>query len=276
MQNLSENKKSSFFYAFALLPKREREAMNDFYTFAHLSDEIADNTEKPIEEKKKEFADWKEQFNLGLKGKSHFYLLNRIGDIIREFNLDVEIFNDLFSGMEDDLNGKKITTFLELENYAYKVASTIGLVIIEILGYNNPDEKKFAVNLGKALQITNIMRDVKKDYFNSRIYIPEEIFEKYGYSAHALSELKYNDSFLKIMTSLGEKSHNFFDEAFSYFDDNDYKTLYPAVGMGKIYYELLRKIEDGNYNVLHNDFSVSKIKKLSIIFREIIKGKTGI
>ena len=276
MQNLSENKKSSFFYAFALLPKREREAMNDFYTFAHLSDEIADNTEKPIEEKKKEFADWKEQFYLGLKGKSHFYLLNRIGDIIREFNLDVEIFNDLFSGMEDDLNGKKITTFLELENYAYKVASTIGLVIIEILGYNNPDEKKFAVNLGKALQITNIMRDVKKDYFNSRIYIPEEIFERYGYSAYALSELKYNDSFLKIMKSLGEKSHNFFDEAFSYFDDNDYKTLYPAVGMGKIYYELLRKIEDGNYNVLHNDFSVSKIKKLSIIFREIIKGKTGI
>ncbi len=276
MQNLSENKKSSFFYAFALLPKREREAMNDFYTFAHLSDEIADNTEKPIEEKKKEFADWKEQFNLGLKGKSHFYLLNRIGDIIREFNLDVEIFNDLFSGMEDDLNGKKITTFLELENYAYKVASTIGLVIIEILGYNNPDEKKFAVNLGKALQITNIMRDVKKDYFNSRIYIPEEIFEKYGYSAHDLSELKYNDSFLKIMKSLGGKSHNFFDQAFSYFDDNDYKTLYPAVGMGKIYYELLRKIEDGNYNVLHNDFSVSKIKKLSIIFREIIKGKTGI
>ncbi len=276
MQNLSENKKSSFFYAFALLPKRKREAMNDFYTFAHLSDEIADNTEKPIEEKKKEFADWKEQFYLGLKGKSHFYLLNRIGDIIREFNLDVEIFNDLFSGMEDDLNGEKITTFLELENYAYKVASTIGLVIIEILGYNNPDEKKFAVNLGKALQITNIMRDVKKDYFNSRIYIPEEIFERYGYSAYALSELKYNDSFLKIMKSLGEKSHNFFDEAFSYFDDNDYKTLYPAVGMGKIYYELLRKIEDGNYNVLHNDFSVSKIKKLSIIFREIIKGKTGI
>ncbi len=276
MQNLSDNKKSSFFYAFALLPKREREAMNDFYTFAHLSDEIADNTEKSIEEKKKEFADWKEQFNLGLKGKSHFYLLNRIGDIIREFNLDVKIFNDLFSGMEDDLNGKKITALVELENYAYKVASTIGLVIIEILGYNNPDEKQFAVNLGKALQITNIMRDVKKDYFNSRIYIPEEIFHKFGYSSHDLSDLKYNDSFLKIMKFLGAKSHKFFNDAFSYFDDKDYKTLYPAVGMGKIYYELLRKIEDGNYNVLQNDFSVSKLKKLAIIFREIIKGRTGI
>ena len=250
--------------------------MNDFYSFAHLSDEIADNTEKSLEEKKKEFADWKEQFNLGLEGKSHLYLLNRIGSIINEFNLDVRIFYDLFSGMEDDLSGKKIIAFADLEDYSYKVASTIGLVIIQILGYENPDEKKFAVNLGKALQITNIMRDVKKDFSASRIYIPAELFNKYSYSVKELSDFTYNDSFLKIMKFLGKKAHYFFNEAFTFFDNKDYRTLYPAVGMGKIYFELLRKIEKGNYNIFQNDFSVSKSKKLKIIFREIIKGKIGI
>ncbi len=276
MQNLSENKKSSFFYAFALLPKKKREAMNDFYSFAHLSDEIADNSEKSIEEKKKEFEDWKEQFTLGLSGKSHLFLLNRIGEMISEFNLDVRIFHDLFAGMEDDLNGKQIKTFADLEDYAYKVASTIGLVIIEILGYKNPNEKKFAVNLGKALQITNIMRDVKKDYLNSRIYLPEEILEQYGYSIKELAEFNYNEPFLHVMKSLDEKAHSFFNEAFTHFDSDDYGTLYPAVGMGRIYFELLNKIEKGNYNIFANDFSVTKLKKLSIIFREIIKGKIGL
>ncbi len=276
MQNKSENKKSSFFYAFALLPKAKREAMNDFYSFAHICDEIADNPEKSIPDKINEFAEWKEQFELGLAGKSHCSLLNRIGNIVNTYNLSTDHFYELFSGMEFDLNQSKIVTINDLENYSYKVASTIGLITIEIFGYKNEKEKIFAVNLGKALQITNIMRDVKKDYMNSRIYIPQELFDKFGYSEKELADFTFNDSFRNLMKFLGSKSHYFFDEAFKHFDKKDYRTLYPAIAMGKIYYELLTVIESNNYNVFKEEFALSKKKKIALVVREIIRGKIGL
>ncbi len=273
MQNSSENKKSSFFYAFALLPKTKREAMNDFYTFAHLSDEIVDNPEKSTEEKTKEFSVWKSQFELGISGTSTIEVMNRIGEIIKEFNIDPQIIRELFSGMDDDLEGKEIETLHDLINYSYKVASTIGLITIEIFGYNNPGEKRFAVDLGKALQITNIMRDVKKDFMNSRIYIPKTFFTKYNYSVTELSTFKYNQAFYKLMSGMADIARSYFTSAFSTFDKSDYKTLYPAIAMGKIYFEILRKMEKKKFNIFNNDFSVSKNQKIYIVLREIAKGK---
>jgi phytoene synthase len=273
MQNSSENKKSSFFYAFALLPKTKREAMNDFYTFAHLSDEIVDNPEKSTEEKTKEFSVWKSQFELGISGTSTIEVMNRIGEIIKEFNIDPQIIRELFSGMDDDLEEKEIETLHDLINYSYKVASTIGLITIEIFGYNNPGEKRFAVDLGKALQITNIMRDVKKDFMNSRIYIPKTFFTKYNYSVTELSTFKYNQAFYKLMSGMADIARSYFTSAFSTFDKSDYKTLYPAIAMGKIYFEILRKMEKKKFNIFNNDFSVSKNQKIYIVLREIAKGK---
>ncbi len=273
MQNSSENKKSSFYYAFALLPKSKRKAMNYFYTFAHLSDEIVDNPNKSIEEKTKEFAEWKSQFELGLSNNSTIQLMNIVGEIIREFSINPQIIRELFSGMDDDLSGKEIITLDDLINYSYKVASTIGLITIEIFGYKNPDEKKFATDLGKALQITNIMRDVKKDFLDSRIYIPKVYFTKHNYTISELSAFKYNNAFYELMNDLATISKGYFTSAFSSFDKADYQTLYPAIAMGKIYFEILRKMEKKKFNIFYNDFSVSKIQKIYIVIREIAKGK---
>ncbi len=273
MNTKNENSKSSFYYAFALLPKEKREAMKIFYAFSHLSDEIIDNENDAKDEKLKKFETWENEFQKSLDGNGSDKLLNSLTEIINKYKIPRVYFYDLLAGIKSDLDFENIKTIAELERYAYSVASTVGLIIIHILGFTDERAKNFAIALGKALQITNIMRDVKTDYANGRIYIPLEILEKHGYTERELSASVYNDAFYSVMRELYEIARSYYAEADKYFPQSDYGTLYPAQAMGKIYFSLLEKIKKGKFNVFENRFSVSKLEQIKIVVTEIIRGK---
>ncbi len=273
MRDKKKNKKSNFFYAFAFLPEEKREAMNLFYSFSRISDEIVDNELFAIEEKYEKFVLWEKEFHLALENKSENKLLLSLSKMINEYKIPVEYFFELLAGIKSDLNFTQPKMFDELERYAYSVASTVGLIIIHILGYKNDKAEQYAINLGKALQITNIMRDVRKDFENKRIYIPKELFQLHSLNPDDLAKMKSANEFRMMMQTLYEKAKKFYVNAWQIFPEEDYGTLYPAQAMGKIYYEILKKIKKADFDVFREEIKIPKFKKAFIVAAETLRGK---
>lgn len=265
---------SNFLYSFSLLPKEKNEAINTVYSFCRKTDDIIDEEGESVEIKFSKISEWKNEFEKALlKGDSKFSLLNNLSRIIRKFNIPVEPFFDLIKGMEMDLKKNRYNTFGELLDYCYQVASTVGLMSIEIFGYNNPKTKDFAINLGIALQLTNILRDIKSDSERGRIYLPMEDLRRFNYSEKDLLANKYNEEFIKLMEYECKRAKIFYNEANKSLTEEDKGLMFAARIMEHIYFRVLRKIENNDYNVFEKKVKVSKLKKILITAGVYIKYK---
>jgi phytoene synthase len=142
---------------------------------------------------------------------------------------------------------------------------------IEVFGYKTKNAKDYAVNLGIAMQLTNILRDIKFDAQNGRIYIPEEDLKRFGYTEEDLLNSQYNDSFVELMKFECKRAREYFEKANNSFDKQDRKLLFPARIMQHIYFGILRKIEKMNYNVFGKKAKISKLRKLYITFGVYLK-----
>lgn len=260
-----ENKKSSFFYSFSMLPKEKNEAINTVYAFCRETDDIVDETDASAEMKRSRIHEWKSELEKAIKNEnSKFSLLNNVSRVIKKFKIPSEPFFELIKGMELDIAKNRYSTFGELNDYCYKVASTVGLMCIEIFGYKNPKTKDFAVNLGIALQLTNILRDIKTDARLGRIYIPLEDLLKFNYPESELLNFSYSEEFRKLMKFECDRAHSYYKKANESLDKKDKGLMIAARVMQHIYYGVLRKIEKKNYNVFESEVKVSKLKKIII------------
>jgi len=261
---IAKESKSSFYYAFSLLPSEKRDAMNTVYAFCRKTDDIVDEGNENEDIKYERLRRWKNEFEKALRGKSDYYLLNKLTNIIKQFNIPIEHFYELISGMEMDLQRKRYLNFDDLIQYCYKVAATVGLMCIEIFGYKNKSAKDYAINLGIAMQLTNILRDVGKDIDKGRIYIPQNDLIKFDYTEEELIQKKYNDNFKKLMAYESQNAFYFFEKAEQSIDFDDKPSLFPARAMQHIYFKLLKKIQSKDYDVLNNQIKVSTIEKAAI------------
>ncbi len=268
---ITQSSKTNFLYSFSLLPKDKYEAINTVYAFCRQTDDIVDNEMDSTELKFKKIREWKNEFEHALKGSSNYTLLNQVTKIIRNFNIPVEPFFELIKGMEADLQVSRYKDFNTLYQYCFRAAATVGLMCIEIFGYKTESAKQYAVNLGIALQLTNILRDVKFDALNGRIYLPEEDMKKFGYTEDDLMNFRYNDSFVELMKFECKRAREYFEKANDAFAKEDRKQLFPARIMQKIYFNILEKIEKMNYNVFSKKAKVSKLKKLYYTFGVFLK-----
>jgi 15-cis-phytoene synthase len=151
-KEIAKESKSSFYYAFSLLPRSKRDAMNAVYAFCRKTDDIVDEGNDSDDLKYEKLRKWRIELEKALKGTSEYPLLNKVATIIKQFNIPLEPFFELIVGMEMDLQRKRYLSFEDLTQYCYRVASTVGLMCIEIFGYKNKSTKDYAVNLGVALQ----------------------------------------------------------------------------------------------------------------------------
>ncbi|MFH0735280.1 MAG: presqualene diphosphate synthase HpnD [bacterium] len=254
--------KSSFYYAFNLLPKQKRDAMNTVYAFCRETDDIIDEGNEPDEIKYEKLRKWRTEFEKSFTGHSNYILLNKVATIIKQFNIPVEPFFELIVGMEMDLQKKRYLSFEDLTEYCYRVASTVGLMCIEIFGYKHKSTKDFAINLGLALQLTNILRDVKVDAERGRIYLPQQDLNEFNYSENDLFNSVYNTNFVNLMQKNSVRAHSYFDKADDSLNKDDKLSMFPARAMQHIYYALLKKIEKNNYNIFEKKISVSNFEKV--------------
>jgi len=264
-KEITKKSKSNFLYSFSLLPKEKNEAINTVYAFCRKTDDIVDDENENPERKYSRIIEWRKELEKALtNGNSKFSLLNKVNIVIRKFNIPVEPFFDLIKGMEADLKKNRYNTFGELMDYCFNVASTVGLMCIEIFGYNNPKTKDFAINLGIALQLTNILRDIKTDAEHGRIYIPLEDLRRFNYHEEDLFNNRYNDDFIKLMKYECERARFFYDEANRSLTKEDKGLMFAARIMEHIYFRMLKKIERRNYNVFERKVRVSNFNKIFI------------
>jgi phytoene synthase len=263
-KNIAKKSKSSFYYAFNLLPEEKRDALNVVYAFCRKTDDIVDENEDALDVKYEKLRKWRIEFERAFTGRSEFPLLNKLGKIISNFNIPLDPFFELIKGMEMDIQRDRYKSFDDLQLYCYRVASTVGLMCIEIFGYNHPSTKDFAIDLGIALQLTNILRDISKDAESGRIYLPQEDLKIFQYSETELISKVYNDQFKDLMKYETGRAKMYFNSATSHLDLDDKKTMFAARAMQHIYYKMLEKIISADYDVFNNNIKVSNFEKIGI------------
>ena len=263
-KEIAKKSKSSFYYAFNLLPNEKRDAMNTVYAFCRETDDIVDEGNETEEIKYEKLRKWRIELEKAVAGHSDYILLNKLGKTISQFNIPLEHFFELLKGMEMDLQYKRYLSFDDLVTYCYRVASTVGLMCIEIFGYKHKSAKDFAVNLGIALQLTNILRDIKKDSIKGRIYLPQEDLKTFGYAESDLLSHIYNANFVDLMVYETNRAQKYFDKATMNLDLDDKASMFAARAMQHIYHKLLEKIINADYNVFQKNIKVNKIEKAGI------------
>jgi phytoene synthase len=261
---ISKKSNSSFYYAFNLLPSSKRDAMTTVYAFCRQTDDIVDEDTGSIEEKGSSLTHWRIELESAFEGRSEYSLLNRLAGTIKQFKIPVEPFFELIKGMEMDLNLRRYDTFEQLRLYCYRVASTVGLMCIEIFGYKHRSAVEFAENLGIALQLTNILRDIKKDAEKDRIYLPLEDLHKFGYTEDELLNSVYNENFIKLMEFQVARAVEYFNKATQSLNREDKGNMFAARAMQHIYFRILKNIINEKYDIYNRNVNLSKFEKVGI------------
>ena len=263
-KEISKKSNSSFYYAFNLLPSAKRDAMNTVYAFCRQTDDIVDEGNDPASLKYEKLRKWRIELEKSFSGHSEYLILNKLSSTIQKFNIPLEPFFELLKGMEMDLQKNRYLTFDDLQLYCYRVASTVGLMCVEIFGYKHASTRDFAINLGIALQLTNILRDIKKDAENGRIYLPQEDLKKFNYNENDILNQTYNSNFTKMMKYESDRAKEYFDKATASLNIEDKAEMFAARAMQHIYYKMLGKIVDVDYDVYNNNIKVSTFQKVGI------------
>jgi 15-cis-phytoene synthase len=264
---ITRQSKTNFLISFKMLPEHKREAINTVYAFCRCTDDIVDD-EGDHDLKHARLRNWAQELERGFHGKSKHALLNKLSVIAKKFNIPVEHFYSLIHGMEMDLEKSRYESFDELHNYCYHVASTVGLMCSEIFGYRHESARDYAVNLGIALQLTNIVRDVRSDAEIGRIYLPHEDFVRFGYSEEELLQNIYNQAFINMMRFEVQRARDYYNLARQSLAYEDHEAFFAARIMDKIYFRILHKIEKKHYKVFDGKISISPATKLFIALRE--------
>ena len=260
---IEKNKRSNFYYSFLLLPKPKRDAINVVYAWCRTTDDIVDE-EESVKRKYVRLRLWSREFERSIEGTSRYPLLNKLSQIIQRFNIPLHHFHDLIKGMEMDLLKTRYATFAELREYCYRAASTVGLICTEIFGYKHEGAKEYAINLGIALQLTNILRDIRIDAMKGRIYLPLEDLERFGYSEEALLAGTYNEKFIRLMKFECERARSYFNVALEHLSEEDKPLFLAAQIMEAIYFRILQDIERAEYNVFAKRIRLLSLTKFFI------------
>lgn len=268
-QAITRKSASNLALAFCLLPKTTRDDMCALYAFCREVDDVSDEDAVPVEQRRSRLAAWREDIRDACTGGRPQFPVNReLQPVIEAYRLRFELFDELIRGCEMDLDTTRYATWEQLDLYCYRVASVVGLLSIEIFGYANPTCRDFAIALGKALQLTNILRDVKTDAARGRIYLPQEELARVGVTEDEILRGEFSPRYVELAASVARRAKGFYRTAARMLPPEDRRFMIAAELMGTVYWRLLRELERRNFNVFgQSPVRLGKLNKLGLIFR---------
>ncbi len=266
---ITRQSKSNLALAFISLGRERKRDITIFYAFCRVIDDIADSAELNVKEKRLRLAAWREMLRRARADEPS--LAHEMRSLIDKYSLSLDTTEEIIAGLEMDLSISRYATFEDLRVYCYRVASAVGLVSIEIFGYRNARCKEYALELGLALQMTNIIRDVGKDLRHGRIYLPQEDLARFDYPETELQNRQYNERFASLMKFEAERAREFFFRAAEALPPEDRRAMAPAEIMGSIYRGLLRRMELDKFRVFEKEYRLSKLEKASLIATQLLK-----
>ncbi|MCX6968308.1 MAG: squalene/phytoene synthase family protein [Verrucomicrobia bacterium] len=266
---ITRSSKSNFALAFLALPPERRRDLTTFYAFCRVIDDLADQPGRSPEEKKGQLSEWKRALSESFDGEPP--LAAEVRALRAKYGIGAELLAELIQGCEMDLVPARYQTSEDLLRYCYRVASVVGLASIEIFGYQNPATKEYAIELGYALQWTNIVRDVATDFANGgRIYLPLEDFARFGITPEDLALRKGGPRFGELMAFEAERAESFYARALAKLPPEDRHSLAPAEIMRRIYHRLLKKMRRDGFRVFEKEYRLGKLEKLAMAARVLL------
>ena len=266
---ITRQSKSNLALAFVSLgPERKRD-ITVFYAFCRVIDDIADSSEIDVAEKETRLAEWRRMLRAAAPGEPS--LASGVRRLIDKYSLAPEMLEEIIAGVEMDLHISRYATFEDLRVYCYRVASAVGLVSIEIFGYRNPACKEYAIQLGLALQLTNIIRDVGKDLRNGRVYLPHEDLARCGYSERELQDRQYNERFVDLMNFEAQRAEGFFTRAAELLPIEERRSMVAAEIMASVYHALLQRMKRDRFRVFEKAYALTKLQKAGRVTAQLAK-----
>ena len=256
---------SSFLFAFLFLSSKRRNALTALYAFCREVDDIADECEE-YDTGKKKLDWWRLEIDRMYNNKPQHPVTKALKLYIADYELDKAYFIEIIDGMEMDLNFTRYNSFKQLQLYCYRVASTVGILSAQIFGYKDSKTLKYAHNLGIALQLTNIIRDIGKDEKRGRIYIPLDELKKLNITEKEILQYIDHKKIRDLVESQTKRAHYFYRLAINNLPNKDKINQRPGLMMGNIYFVLLSKIaKNSPENILNQKTGLSNLRKILIV-----------
>ena len=261
--------KSNLALAFISLPRERRDDITVFYAWCRIIDDIADDPGQSVADRHAALNLWKRALHERVEGEPGLAIPVR--SLIAKYGIDPRHFLEIIAGVEMDLHEVSYATWDDLRLYCHRVASVVGLVSIEIFGYRDPGCKQYALNLGLALQLTNILRDVGQDFSNGgRIYLPAEDMARFGYTREDLSCGRRNKAFHSLMEFETGRALGLYAAAVAALPSQDRRSMTAAEIMRNIYRRLLFKMRADGFRIFNRRNSLSRWEKAFIVARTML------
>ncbi len=265
-QDKASSSGSSFYYSFLFLPNEKRKAITALYAFCREVDDVVDETHDPDVARIK-LQWWREEISHAFEGVPQHPVAKALKPVVANFNLPLEFFLEIIDGMQMDLENSHYQTFQELSLYCYRVASVVGLMTVEIFGFEDRKTLKYAHDLGMAFQLTNILRDVREDAARGRIYLPADEMERFGVTIEDLRKANLNDGIRELLAFQAQRARDYYHKAFEQLPEQDRYNQRSGLIMARVYLTLLDTIEKQNYPVLERRVKLSPFRKLWLAWR---------
>jgi phytoene synthase len=263
---------SSFYYAFLFLPPPRRAAITAFYAFCREVDDVVDEVTDPSVAQAK-LAWWRKEVAAAFAGQPSHPALQALMPHVEAFDIRAEHLHAVIDGCQMDLDQTRYLDYAGLQRYCHLVAGVVGEVASGIFGRTDPATIGYAHQLGLAMQLTNIIRDVGDDARRGRIYLPVDELQQFDVKAHEILNRVYSERFTALMRFQAERAHRCYDEALASLPAADREAQKPGLMMANIYRTLLREVESTGFQVLHQRISLTPLRKLWIAWRTHWRGR---
>jgi phytoene synthase len=271
---LTRKSGSSFTYAFRVLPSEKRRAIYALYSFCRVVDDCVD---EPGGEGEAGLRRWREEVTRCYAGMPETELGRELAEAVFQFPIPRSCFEDILAGCQMDLTVTRYATFADLRAYCLKVASAVGLASIEIFGYEDPGTRQYAVDLGLALQLTNILRDVAVDAARVRLYLPAEDLTRFGVTEEALllairsPGLRRRSEIDALLSFQADRAREHFARASAALPAVDQKAMLSAEIMRAVYHNLLEEISRRGHPFTLPVVRLSRPRKAAIALRTVAR-----
>lgn len=251
-RNITRREAKNFYYAVVTLPQEKRKAIYAAYSFCRQCDDSVDEAASP-EAKLSALTDLQVNLALAYEGRPATPVFLALADTADRYDIPQEYFSEIIRGVESDLVKTRYQDFDELREYCYRVASVVGLVCLQIFQYPPQDgaaAREYAVDLGLAMQLTNIVRDVREDWSMGRVYLPQDEMARFGYTEEQLGAGIRNDAFVELLRFQGQRAREYFSSGFRLLPYLSRRSRACPAALGAIYSRVLDRIEASGYDVL--------------------------
>ena len=267
-RHLAKDRAKNFYYSFSLLSRPQHDAMCAVYAFMRVCDDLSDGPGMTTAQRRAALDQWRDGLTAtlaggGLPGHPCWPALR---DTVRRYQIPPRYFHEMIEGVGSDLEFRPLQTFDELYRYCYLVASIVGLVIVHIFGFTSPRALALAEKCGVAFQLTNIIRDVKEDAENGRVYLPAEDLSRFGVDAERLAG-PADDGIRALLRYQAERARRYYDESAPLVGLVDAGSRKSLAALIEIYRTLLDRIAAADFDVFSRRIALSKWEKSWIIVK---------